>query len=88
MADVFLGSFWIHHRFCNFQMIDFLKPTAKDLKVLIPMVVAILDEAGINRAEWSVEKAMVHLNSSNNWENLMACLINNQSAIFAQLRND
>jgi len=69
-------------------MIDFLKPTAKDLRVLIPMVVAILDEAGINRAEWSVEKAMVHLNSSNNWENLMACLINNQSAIFAQLRND
>jgi hypothetical protein len=69
-------------------MIDFLKPTAKDLKVLIPMVVAILDKAGINRAEWSVEKSLVHLQGIPNWENLVACLIGNQKAIFERLKFD
>ncbi len=67
-------------------MIRFVQPTAKDLKVLIPMVVQILDKAGINRAEWSVEKSLVHLQGVKNWENLVACLISNQSAIFTQLK--
>ena len=67
-------------------MIRFVQPTGKDLKVLIPMVVQILDEAGINRAEWSVEKSLVYLQGVKNWENLVACLISNQSAIFTQLK--
>ena len=50
------------------------------------MVVQILDEAGINRAEWSVEKSLVHLQGVKNWENLVACLISNQSAILTQLK--
>jgi hypothetical protein len=73
---------WILH----FQMIRFVQPTAKNLKVLIPMVVQILDEAGINRAEWSVEKSLVYLQGIPNWENLVACLICNQSAIFGALK--
>lgn len=67
-------------------MIRFVQPTAKDLKVLIPMVAQILDEAGINREEWSVEKSLVHLQGISNWENLVACLISNQSAIFTALK--
>ena len=67
-------------------MIRFIQPTAKDLKVLIPMVVQILDEAGINRAEWSVEKSLGKLQGIQNWENLVACLISNQSAIFTALK--
>ena len=50
------------------------------------MVVQILDEAGINREEWSVEKSLVHLQGIQNWENLVACLISNQSAIFTALK--
>jgi len=69
-------------------MIDFLKPTAKDLKVLIPMVVFKLDEAGMTRQEWTVEKALIYLHSLNNWENLVACLIGNQKAIFERLKFD
>jgi hypothetical protein len=67
-------------------MIRFVQPTAKHLKVLIPMVVQILDEAGINRAEWSVEKSLGQLQGIQNWENLVACLISNQSAIFTSLK--
>jgi hypothetical protein len=87
-ADVTFCDSWIHIWIPYFQMIKFIQPTGKDLKVLIPMVVSILDESGMCREQWTVEKAMVFLHSSNNWENLVACLINNQSAIFAQLRND
>lgn len=67
-------------------MIKFIQPTARDLKVLIPMVVAKLDEAGMTRDEWTVEKGLVYLQSSNNWENLVACLISNQYAIFERLK--
>lgn len=67
-------------------MIKFIQPTGKDLKVLIPMVVSILDESGMCREQWTVEKAMVFLHSSNNWENLVACLILNQKAIFERLK--
>jgi hypothetical protein len=67
-------------------MISFIQPTAKDLKILIPMVVSILDEAKMCREEWTVEKAMVYLYTSNNWENLVACLISNQKAIFEGLK--
>jgi hypothetical protein len=67
-------------------MISFIQPTAKDLKVLIPMVVSILDESGMCRDKWTVEKAMANLHPSNNWENLVACLISNQKAIFEGLK--
>lgn len=67
-------------------MIKFIQPTGKDLNVLIPMVVSILDESGMCREQWTVEKAMVFLHSSNNWENLVACLISNQKAIFEGLK--
>ena len=67
-------------------MITFIQPTAKDLKMLIPMVVAKLDDAGMCRAEWTVEKALAHLQMVNNWENLVACLISNQKAIFERLK--
>jgi len=62
------------------------KPTAKNLKDLIPMVVFILDEAGIRKADFTAEAALVVLRKSSNWKNLVNCLIRNQSAIFGQLK--
>jgi len=52
------------------------------------MVVFKLDEAGMTRQEYTVEKALIYLHSLNNWENLVACLIGNQKAIFERLKFD
>lgn len=50
------------------------------------MVVVKLNEAGMTRDEWTVEKGLAYLQSFNNWENLVACLISNQKAIFERLK--
>jgi hypothetical protein len=62
------------------------KPSIENLTDLIPVVVVMLDESGMRKADFTAEAALWVLRKSSNWKNLVNCLIKHQSAIFRQLK--
>lgn len=67
-------------------MMRYTKPNGRNSEILVPIAAQVLDQAGVTRESWNLRRCMDIMCQHSNSENLLACLIKNQKAIFEALK--
>lgn len=66
-------------------MMKYTKPNGRNFEILVPTAAQVLNQAGVTRESWNLRRCMDIMCQHSNSENLLACLIKNQKAIFEAL---